>query len=232
MLPDKRRDEDDRASMSVSIIVATHGDPKWSDLANGCAYPSARAQADVRPRTGVVLRHYPDYTLAQARNAAAAEAAGDWFCFLDADDELEPGYLDAMAAAKYLRNLAGPPPLLVPRVRRVYGPSNASAPEVPNKGGWPRVNECVIGTLVRADLFRAVGGFRDFTDRGRRILMYEDWDLWLRCWNSGAQLVYVHDAIYREHVAATGRNTNAHEAEKVYAAIWRDHEADRVVLGR
>ncbi len=215
--------------MNVSVIVATYGDIKWSRLAQERALPSIPDTLGVQ----VIEHHAPLDTLAHVRNTGASVAHNEWLCFLDADDELEPGYLDAMADAFLMGAITTDwSPLLVPRVRRVYGPGNAAAPEIPNKGGWPRVNECVVGTLVKADLFRAVGGFRDFTDRGRRILMYEDWDLWLRCWNSGAQLVYVHEAIYREHVAATGRNTNAHEAEKVYAAIWRDHEADSRVLGR
>jgi glycosyltransferase involved in cell wall biosynthesis len=176
-------------------------------------------------------------TLAQARNAAARETNAEWLCFLDADDELESGYLEAMDDAwTRLRPRATEPlinpPLLAPALRRVWSNDlrSSTRAEIPNRGRWPQINECVIGTLVQAAMFRAVGGFRDFTDDGERILMYEDWHLWLRCWNSGAQIVHVDEAVYREHVNDKGRNTNAHLAIQVYDAIWRDHERDLAVL--
>ncbi len=217
--------------MNVSVIVATYGEYKWMHLAQERALPSIEANINVQ----VVEHHAPLDTLAHVRNTAASRATGDWLCFLDADDELEPGYLNAMA--KTYAQCLSKSPLLVPAVRfvRPYRgllvDVNARA-EIPNRGGWPKVNECVVGTLVKRDLFEAVGGFRELTDNGERILMYEDWDLWLRCWNSGSQLVYVEDAVYRAHVSDDGRNTNAHLAQTAYDAIWRDHETDTEVLGR
>ena len=239
--------------MNVAVIVVTCGDDKWHELALSRAYPSASAEAHGRPRNGVVLRHYNDRSLAQARNSAARETAADWLCFLDADDELEPGYLDAMAQAFMAGAITTDwSPLLVPAVRYIPDEGKIQriadgfevprailgkvepVPKIPNRGFWPTLNECVIGTLVRRDLFEAVGGFRAATDDGTPIPMYEDWDLWLRCWNSGAQLVYVEEAVYRAHGTPGGNERNLHggESQKVYDAIWADHLTDREVLGR
>lgn len=218
--------------MNVAVIIATCGDQKWAELAYERAYPSVLGPQGNTPGSAreIVMKHCPELTVAQARNVAARFATADWLCFLDADDELEPGYLDAMARSNdgwvYPALVTGwetvPPPLLVPLLRRVHEGNLASAwASYPNKGRWPQVNECVIGTLVHRRLFEEVGGFRDRTDDGTEIAMYEDWDLWLRCWDAGAALVYT-DAIYREHVS-TGRNTNAHLSQPVYDAIWADH---------
>jgi GT2 family glycosyltransferase len=220
--------------MNVAIIVATYGEDKWAELAHERAWPSANNEALAHSHGLASIAHYPDLTAATARNtlAAAVPPGIDWLCFLDADDELEPGYLDAMADALQTHRIVhapvvearsvfdAPEVLLVPKVRRVK-PFVAESPRVPNRGGWPKVNECVIGTLVSRPLFEQVGGFRDHTDDGTVIGLYEDWDLWLRCWDAGAELVYT-EAVYREHVNPSGRNYSS-SPESIYDAIWNDH---------
>lgn len=42
---------------------------------------------------------FPMSGVSQARNSGAAEAKGDWVCFVDADDRLNPNHLELMAAA-------------------------------------------------------------------------------------------------------------------------------------
>lgn len=214
--------------VKISALVATFGDRSWSDLALQRAVPSVENQ--LREGDEIHAGHWDEgVSLAEARNRLAELAVGDWLLYVDADDELEPGYIDAMAQteARYggLRNKPdGPRPLIAPLLRRVHGDNLTSAfAAYPNKGRWPQLNECVIGTLVHRDLFEEVGGFRDHTDDGTEIAMYEDWDLWLRCWDAGAVICYS-DAVYREHVS-TGRNTNAHLSQPVYDAIWGDHIA-------
>lgn len=195
--------------MNISILVCTHGDASWVSRAHARAIPSAEAE---QPHE-LIVEHLEEGTLAETRNLAAERASGDWLCFLDADDELAPGYLDAMAAYacgllehEILR-------LLVPSVSYLMAGA-ASVPAIPNQGRWPELNECVIGTLVPSALFRAVGGFREFE-------AYEDWDLFLRCTKAGAQLVYVPDAVYLAHVRAGGRNETSRL--DVYNRIWAEY---------
>ena len=230
---------------SVSIVIATCGSDDWSDLAWSRAYPSADAQEG---RGEIVVEHYPDLTVSAARNAAAAHASGDVLVFLDADDELAPGYLTALrpllepqgvliveegsllddaatlaaAATTSTRIVVNPahvtftsPPCLgVPAVSYVYPDGRATPPGIPQKGRWPELNECVIGTAVSRTLFREVGGFREYP-------ALEDYDLWLRCFDAGARLVYVPDAVYCAHVHAGSRNAD----QTPYAEIWADHLA-------
>ena len=53
------------------------------------------------------------------------------------------------------------------------------------------------------------------------LTMYEDWDLFRRMWDRGAQLVHVPQAVYCAH----GEQRNvAGNWQSVYDAIWADHE--------
>lgn len=205
--------------MNASIVIATCGSPEWAELAWSRAYPSADAQRSPRVAVEVVIEHHPDLSVSAARNAAAANASGDWLCFLDADDELEPWYLEAMS----LKFMAGAitadwSPLLVPAVRYVQAGTDGYRDDratIPNRGLWPAINECVIGTLIRRDRFDALGGFREWPS-------IEDYDLFLRAYDAGANLVYVADAVYRAHVSADGgRNRD----QSCYDEIWAEHEA-------
>ena len=73
--------------MDVTTIVATFGNQRvWVPLAE-----KAAASVD----HGEVIR-YHGKTLADARNTAARRATTEWLCFLDADDSLAPGYMEAM----------------------------------------------------------------------------------------------------------------------------------------
>lgn len=176
----------------MTVCIATFGHPHWQDLARERAAPSAAAL-----EVPVVQVH--GETLHDARNTALSMVETEWVVHLDADDELDPGYLVAMAA--------GTADLRAPAVSYVRGgrPRGAYVPQVaghdhPCAAGCLRDgNWLVVGSLVRAELVRAVGGWRDFA-------VYEDWDLWLRCWLAGATVEAIPTAVYRAHVRPDSRN--------------------------
>lgn len=205
--------------MKVSVIVATFGEERWHAKALARAVPSIDAQT-FRPHDILVIH---GRTLAQARNAGAAEAEGDWLCFLDADDELEPGYLAAMAAALDVwaadsytgEHGHGPEVLLVPAVRYVEERRvmRVGEPRVLNDGRpLIDINRAVIGTLITRSLFDEAGGFAEWP-------IYEDWALWLRCETLGATLVDVPDAVYRAYRRPVSRNTHNASAHRYYDEI-------------
>lgn len=185
--------------MDVTVCIGTFGDVAWMIQA-GRAIRSAEALAPVSHRHGT--------TLAQARNEAAAIAGTEWLCFLDADDELTPGYFEAMGQ--------GTADLRGPAVQYVRPNGRAEAPKL-----WPAVdlrdgNYLIIGTLVRRAMFDAVGGFREFP-------IYEDWDLWQRCARAGASVEQIPEAIYRAHVRPDSRNRAPDRREREH---WH-HEIRR-----
>lgn len=178
--------------MDVTVIVGTFGPPEWVELAESRAVPSVEAQ-------GVPVIHRHRLSLAGARNDGAAEAGTEWLCFLDADDELAPGYFDAMAAAS--ADLRGP------AVTYIHG-TREDPPKL-----WPECdlrdgNYLLIGTLVRKAMFKAVGGFKTWP-------LYEDWCLWQRCAKTGATIELVPEAIYRAHVRSASRNREPGRRERL-----------------
>lgn len=160
----------------------------------------------------------------------------DYFCFLDADDELVPGYADAMNSAFNLWNLWRPddvrrnPVIFAPRVQYIHEDGTEDEPVFPNRHRpIEELNHCVIGSLFPASLFFLIGGFREELLSGLPLTIYEDWDLVLRLLAAGAQIAYVEDAIYRAHVQPGSRNQGP-DAHRVYAGIRAEHVARRKAL--
>jgi glycosyltransferase involved in cell wall biosynthesis len=178
--------------VDVTICVGTFGGPEWVHLAHTRAIPSAEAQG-----CDVVHRHAK--TLATARNTALALSKTSRVIFLDADDELEPGYVEALEAGA--ADLRAPAVRYIkggrerdPYVPQVAGHDHACAAECLRDGNW-----LVIGTSVRRDLALEVGGFREWP-------VYEDWDFFQRCWLAGATVEAIPEAIYRAHWRRDSRN--------------------------
>lgn len=190
--------------MDVTIAVATFGDEAWRDLAHSRAVPSAEA-------SGAPVIHTHGGTLRDSRNGALALVNTEWVVFLDADDELEEGYLEAMGkatadvrapAVRYVRNARDRGR---PRMPRVAGHHHACEAACLTAGNW-----IVIGAAVRADLVREIGGWRDFD-------WSEDWDVWLRCHRAGATFEAVPDAVYRAYMRRDSRNRAPDQAAKLAA---------------
>jgi glycosyltransferase involved in cell wall biosynthesis len=176
--------------MKVSVLIATYGEYLWSELARARAYPSAIAQDPFE----TIVGHDTDATIAIARNGLAEKATGDWLCFLDADDELGPGYLRAMRrASEQERGVDGAPLLLTPAVSYVHN-GRRRTPMFHPIGDFRDDNYLVVGTVVQRDLFFKVGGFGDYPHG------FEDWSLWAKCWKAGARVVQVKRATYYAHV--------------------------------
>lgn len=187
----------------VTILVATYGTTAWEQLANTRAIPSAQKQ-------GVPVIHRHAATLHGARNACLHAAGTEWIVHLDADDQLEPGYIETM--------MTGTADVRAPSVRYIQG-QHAQKPRVPTVWGHhhactaeclPEGNWIVVGALARRQLLLDIGGWRDFT-------WSEDWDLWLRCHLAGASFETIPTAIYRAHVRSNSRNRSQSQAERLAA---------------
>ena len=191
-------------SMRVSVLIATYGEESWRDLAWSRAYPSVTEAFEVS------CFHDPEGTIATVRNEMARTARGDWLCFLDADDELAPGYLGAMGRA-YGRETRGDgtPLLLTPAVQKIRKGKEAGAPDFFDKGiPLSEDNWLVVGTLIERRLFMEVGGFSNYPHG------FEDWSLWAKAWQMGAKIVKVPDAIYRYWINPNSKHKQG----------WRDRK--------
>lgn len=197
--------ETSNPQMKVSILISTFGSQDWSGLAWSRAHPSAILQDSHE----VLVAHEPEATIAEVRNANAARATGDFLCNLDADDELGPGFIEAMRRAwEQERGDDETPLLLTPAVSfvlrgRKYRQHFSPEIEV-REGNW-----LIIGTLLPRSLFTKIGGFKEWP-------LYEDWDLWTRCVQAGARIVKVPDALYLAHVTRSSRNRVPNRQERNY----------------
>lgn len=192
----------------VGVVVATYGDrDEWWELAER-AVASARSQS-VAP-AAVVWQH--ERTLSDARNLGAYRAGDvDWLVFLDADDTLDGGYIEAM--------LLGTGKVRQPSTLGVYddGSTDSEAVLIPPKKNLLDGNHLVIGSMVSRDLFVSAGGFDE-------LPILEDWDLWIRCWLLGAEIGTAPGAIYRVSVNRTGRNSAPNHGD-VYTRIRQKYTA-------
>ena len=187
--------------MEVTVAVCTYGDDHWQQLARR-AIASAETQAPVV--------HVHGDSLHGARNQALEHVDTPYIVYLDADDELEAGYVEALAA--------GTADLRAPAVRYVTH-GKAHPPRMPRVAGHrhnctadclPQGNWLVVGTAAPTQLLRNVGGWRDFA-------WSEDWDLWLRCHLAGSTIEAIPSAVYRAHVRRDSRNRAPDRAFKLAA---------------
>jgi glycosyltransferase involved in cell wall biosynthesis len=182
----------------VTVCVGTYGHESWRELAHR-AIVSAESQAPVI--------HEHRTTLAEARNAALDQVETEFVVHLDADDELAPGYVDAMAAGK--ADLRAPMvQYLGPGITRpayfphVWGHEHhACTGECLSQGNW-----IVVGAAVRTELAHRI--------RWQEEELYEDWSFFLRCWLATGSVEAIPDAVYRAHVRPDSRNRAPSHAEK------------------
>jgi glycosyltransferase involved in cell wall biosynthesis len=193
-------------------VVGTFGGSRWKRLASKRAIPSAEGQgAEVIHHHGEALESY-GASLAACRNEGARQASASHLLFLDADDEIRPGFIDAMKARSGdLRTPA------VEYVRPNRGPAKPMF--------WPEKdirdsNYLIVSTLIPAELFWRVGGFEPFD-------LYEDWCLFSRCVKAGATVMRVPDAICRVHIdprskhrRGSTRREKAEAHEAVRRSVW------------
>lgn len=165
--------------MDITICVATHGDDKWKRIAQEWAIPSAEAQG-----VPVVVSHYRKRGLAASRNGALRKVETEWVMFLDADDELEPGYVEALGRA------GGD--LRVGSLVEVK-PDGSRGRIRLERRNIEKVNPCHVGTAIRTETLRDLGGFPTQFPR------WEDWAVFLRAFRRGASIVHVPDAVYLQH---------------------------------
>ena len=190
-----------RPRSDVTIVIGTFGDPQWCWRGN-----ALRQREEVKHRVKRVLSSHGK-TLAVARNDGAKAAQTEWLIFLDADDELAPGYVEAM--------LAGEGDIRKPATLGFYPDGTEDeAPAIIPERAIAMAKRIVIGAMCRRDLFLEVGGFREWP-------VLEDWDLWRRMVAAGATVGTVPEAVYRVGVNPDSRNQNSEVHNKTYWKIRR-----------
>lgn len=183
--------------MDATIVIATFGSDEWRQRGTDLALKIT----EQFPGMEIVFGH--GNKLHETRNRLAARATSEWLCFLDADDELSQGYFDAMQVATG--------DLRAPAVRWVQ-PDGQFEQKVLDDRDIEVGNPCVIGTLIRKDMFDSVGGFKKWW-------AWEDWALFLSAHRKGAVLEHVPDAVYIAHVHPESRNNTVKQKQRLWNLI-------------
>jgi glycosyltransferase involved in cell wall biosynthesis/GT2 family glycosyltransferase len=147
---------------SFEIIVVNDGstDPATNELLN-------RLQ---KPKTVVI--HQTNRGLPAARNRGIQHARGKYICCLDADDTLEPTYLEK--AVSLLE--ANPGVAFAYSWVRLFGDEQGIWYTEPfNLEKLLKYNHISVAGVFRYDAWKSVGGYREEMRQG-----YEDWEFWIR----------------------------------------------------
>jgi glycosyltransferase involved in cell wall biosynthesis len=162
--------------------------------------------------------HQENRGLPAARNRGAAGAESEFLVFLDADDWIEPDFVEKLSAAL---DRAGDDVSHAYCQERLVE-KGTGVWKVPD---WDPVlmlltNLHPVTTLVRRERFEAVGGFDESMREG-----YEDWDLWLRFVERGWRGVRVTEPLFvwRRHSDSTMVMNVIRNHEALYAAIRARH---------
>ncbi len=129
----------------------------------------------------------------EIRNRLAADSPADWLLPLDDDDLLDPDFLEVLSP-----HLDGAD--VVYGWCRVEGKDDWSPNRLFRPDPLLSYNFIPVTALIRAELWRDVGGFR--TER------VEDWRFWQRCLAAGARFRCVDEILwtYRIGVSESSRN--------------------------
>ena len=171
---------------------------------------TCRVLADLsRARTRVV--HIERRGLPGARNAGARHARGQFLCMVDADDLLEPVYLERSLAA-----LATAPDIgFASHWLRAFGDEQWDW--TPTDWTFPALlhaNTINGAALMRRELFDALGGFDQTMTEG-----CEDWEFWIRAVASGYRGTIIPEFLFRYRRRADSMSRLMHATPGMAALV-------------
>ena len=172
---------------------------------------TCRLLADLsRPRTRVV--HIERRGLPGARNVGVGHAVGRYLCMVDADDILEPTYLE-----RSLREFESHPDLaFASHWLRAFGEETWDW--TPTDWGFPALlhaNTLNGAALMRREPFERVGGFDQTMVDG-----CEDWEFWIRVVEAGFQGAIIPEFLFRYRRRADSMSRSMHAVPGM-AALYR-----------
>ncbi len=171
-----------------------------------------------RPKTRVIRTD--NRGLPAARNTAAAAAAGEFLCALDADDRLAPAWLEKGVALLDER----PDVAFVSHWFETFGDERwtwtPAGCDLPSMLARNAINGAA---LVRRVVFEALGGFDEQLRDG-----CEDWDFWLRAVERGCQGAIIPEILFHYRRTATSMSRVMTAGDRYRApleALFARHEA-------
>lgn len=173
--------------------------------------PTCRLLSELQD-SGSQIVHSEQKGLPGARNLGARHAQGRYLCMLDADDLLEPTYLERSLGELETR----PDIAFASHWLRAFGDEEWEW--TPEDCGFPALlhaNTINGAALVRREIFERVGGFDESMTDG-----CEDWEFWIRVVESGHVGTIVPEFLFRYRRRADSMSRLMH-AVPGGAALYR-----------
>lgn len=144
-------------------------------------------------RSGIKVISQKNSKVVTARNNGIKEAKGKYICCLDADDKLEPTYLEMCVLKMETEKLdfCGSWIQLFGDYNDVWETSDLNIFEIIN------ANNTLGSSVFTKDIWKKVGGYKKEMDIG-----YEDWEFWIAIAEIGARGRMVKEPLflYRRHL--------------------------------
>lgn len=190
----------------VSIAIPCYQQAEWLpdaiESALAQTYPdvevivvndgSTDATSEVARRYPVKLVEQENKGLPAARNAGIAVSTGQFILPLDADDKIDPTYIEK-AVPLFTSGVA-----IVRSYQKNFGDDEAAyaLPEVRTVYDILPRNAISCSAVFRRDLREKVGGFDENMRSG-----YEDWEFWIRVLEKGKRVRTIPQVLffYRQH---------------------------------
>lgn len=206
------------AAMLCEVIVVDGGstDPVTVETMRQLAAGSP-------PRTRVLLREDGPHLFGDNRNFGIEHARGRYVACLDADDLLDPRYIEVALYLLERRDYD-----LVSTTTRCFGESDAyfSLPLSPDLSAMSSANHVTTVAVYRRKLWELAGRYHD-TGVGVNHI-FEDWKLWLRIAALGTRIVNVQAPLFHHRVhssASLSRQDGIPDMRRQRTAVLA-HNAD------
>jgi glycosyltransferase involved in cell wall biosynthesis len=164
---------------------------------------------------GVRLIRQGNQGVCRARNNAIRAARGKYICCLDADDLLEPTYIEKCAAAMESEGLD-----ICYGWVRIFGMKNRIwRTDAFDAAGLVVANRVPAAAVFTRAIWEAAGGYNPNMERGN-----EDWDFWLSIAGAGGRGKVIPEALFRYRLHEQGRDAAAlARAEELMARMRLNH---------
>ena len=196
---------------TVSVIIPCFNYGQWLPEAIESALSQTHEPHEVivvndgsTDNTGEVVRRFPGvkYIYQEnkgtpaARNLGIKLAKGEWILPLDADDTLEPTFIERCLKEKTD---------IISCSMHMFGEKIADCRLNmlhPRYADFLKSNHCLCVALYKKKMWEHIGGYDE-----KMVLGYEDWELWIRATKAGYTMTVLDDLLfnYRKH----GESMNA-----------------------
>lgn len=211
----------------ASVARQTHSAVECIVVDDGSTEPATLRTLSRLEASGIRILRQPNGGLSNARNAGVLATDTPFFVPLDADDVLEPAFVERLL----------PPLLADPTLGytychvRTFGASGhvwACRPYDPRRLLFENLSAATA--VVRREAFDRAGGYRSDMVHG-----FEDWDFWIALLSAGYRGTCVAEPwfLYRKHARGTSMldKTRAHRDEMIRRIIAHHRDLMASMLG-